>query len=72
MQRKVVITEEHGFYRLQSTSGVEATGPSVRAVMRSAEQQVRIRQPSVFEVIELLLGERREDGGQIHTGVVST
>ncbi len=74
MQRKVVITEEHGLYTLQTTGGISVTGKSAEDVYTKALVEADRSLHEIWksgDVTELLLGPKREGGGQIHTGVVS-
>jgi hypothetical protein len=71
VQRRVVITEEFGVYRLQTTGGIDVSGPSTENVLVKAGIEFVEYLPAVAQAAETLLGEKREGGGQIHTGQVS-
>lgn len=79
MQRSVTLIEEHGIYRLISTSGVRAQGATLLSVLVQASTKaegpfggtIRIDKATA-ELLEGLLGERRDgDHGQIQKGVQS-
>jgi hypothetical protein len=67
LQRKVIITEEFGVYRLQTTGGIDTAGSLETALERAGLEDVA----GIAEIVETLLGPKREGGGQMHTGQVS-
>lgn len=75
MKRVVVIEEEGGVYRVRRADG--RVGQSLgleRALEKSVHQDDGPPGLWLFhtaEVLEDLLGPKRESGGQIHEGVVS-
>ncbi len=72
--RKFVITEEYGQYRVMNDDGTVDTHG---ATLESALSKAALDAPADYllhaaELLEPMLGRKRDGGGQIDTGIVAT
>jgi hypothetical protein len=84
--RRLLVTEAHGLYKVEH-DGWTATGATLDSALRKSYKQalsvpghplgaLEPREPtmdelSMVDVLEVLLGRDRYQGGQIHTGIES-